>query len=1033
MNAVIFSPLISRCESRLPGPASCARLIAFSILICSAAFGQGQGLSITNYQLVSAQTIQRILNVTYRADLVNTGTALQAVTAMVTSLNPSAIQVTPGQNVLQFASVPANSQVTGSNTFTLQIQGSLPVDFSQLQWAFQTEAILMPSNAAVTPGETVSFSVALGTAAPAGGVSITLASTNSSIANVSPSTLFVPEGATTASARQTTTLTGYSAGSVTITASAPGYATVDSQVQVTSGAGGATTMSFWPGSLTIAESTTQNLTLNLSAPVASGLTVNLTSGNPAVATVPATVTFAPGASSASAPVTGVSAGPVTITAAAPNIASATASVTVTQSATGGTGIILPTNLTVTPGATVNFPVSLAAPAPAGGVSVTLASGNPSIASVYPWTFTIPEGTTTASRAAPVVTGNSAGSVTVTASASGFATVSSQVQVTGGAAPPATTMSFSPTSLTINGTATQNLALNLSAPASAALIVNLSSNAPTVATVPATVSFGIGASSVSVPVTGVSGGSVTITASASNIASANATVSVTQAAAGGIQLPVSVTVISGSTLSFPVTLGTAAPAGLTITLASSNPSVATVSPTIFTIPQGATSAPGVATTVSGTNVGSATITASAFGYPTASSQVQVTAAVAPPLTMSFSPASLTINGIATQGLTLNLSGVAPAALTVNLSSSDQTVATVPAMVSFAAGSTSTSVPVTSVAPGSVTITAGALNIAGATASVTVVQTTAGGVQLPATLTVGLDQSAALQIALPTPAPAGGVTVSLASNDTSTATVTPSVHIAARNTAPSTPPQISGLQPGSATITASAPGFTAGVTQVQITPGGGSSFFTPVSGLNINAGSAQNLTLNLSSAAATGLLVTLTSSNTSVATVPATVAFTAGSAAVQVPVTGVAAGVATITASTPTFGTAINNVTIASLSDVSVTWGGACWATLTINGFTGNFQAVDFTLTTPSPVVFNGSLFFTPSCAPVGGVDNLNDTGALTGSGSMIQGFIHYPNVIPSSAIYWIGGATTDGTTCPSGSLCSGCLTYNQATPNCSNLP
>jgi hypothetical protein len=1028
VNCDKFFSVIPRSDSSLPRPSSCARLIALSILICSAAFGQGQGLSITNYQLVSARTIQRVLNVTYSADLVNTGTALQAVTGTVTSLDPSGIQVAPGQNALQFAPVPANSQVTSGNTFTLQIQGSLPVDFSQLQWTFQTNAILMPSSVAVTPGETVSFSVALGTAAPAGGVSVTLASTNPSTANVSPTTLFVPQGATAAS-RVPTTLTGYSAGSVTITGSAPGYATASSQVQVTSGGGGVTTMSFWPGSLTIDETTTQNLTLNLSAPAPAALTVSMTSGNPAVATVRATVSFAPGASSVSVPVTGVSAGSVTITTSAPNIASATASVTVTQSVTGGTGIVLPTNVTVTPGATVNFPVSLSRPAPEGGVSVTLASGNPAIASVYPWTFTIPQGTTTASRAVPAVTGNSAGSVTITASASGFATVSSQVQVTGGVAPPTTTMSFSPASLTINGIATQNLALNLSAPASAALTVSLSSSGPTVATVPATVTFGIGSSTVSVPVTGVSPGSVTITASASGIASANASVSVTQAAAGGIQVPVSVTVVSGSTRNFPVTLGTAAPAGVTITLASSNPSVATASPATFTIPQGATSAPGLATTVSGINTGSATITASAFGYPTASSQVQVTAAVPPPLTMSFSPASLTMNGIATQDLTLKLSGVAPAALTVNLSSGDQTVATVPAMVSFAAGSTSTSVPVTSVAPGSVTITASALNVVGATAGVTVVQSTTGGIQLPATLTVGLDQSAALQIALPTPAPAGGVTVSLASSDTSTATVTPTVFIAARNTGPSTTPQVSGLQLGTATITASAPGFTAGVTQLQVTPAGGSSFFSPVSGLTINTGSAQNLTLNLSSAAASGLLVTLTSSNTNIATVPATVTLTAGSGAVQVPVTGVAAGVATITATTPTFGTATSNVTIASLSNVSVTWGGACWASLTINGFTGNFQAVDFTLTTPSPVVFNGSLFFTPNCAPLGGVDNLNDTGALTGSGSMIQGFIHYPNVIPTSAIYWIGGATTDGTTCPPGSLCSGCLTYNTATPNC----
>ena len=134
--ALLFSSL--QPDDSLPALTSCARLIALSILICSAAFGQGQGLSITNYQLVSAQTIQRTLNVTYRADLVNTGTALEAVTAIVTSLNPT-VHVAAGQDTLQFAPVPANSQVTSSNTFTLQIDFNVPVDFSQLQWIFQTE------------------------------------------------------------------------------------------------------------------------------------------------------------------------------------------------------------------------------------------------------------------------------------------------------------------------------------------------------------------------------------------------------------------------------------------------------------------------------------------------------------------------------------------------------------------------------------------------------------------------------------------------------------------------------------------------------------------------------------------------------------------------------------------------------------------------------------------------------------------------------------------------------------------------------
>jgi trimeric autotransporter adhesin len=1021
-----FLTLLKR-DDTLRDPASCSWLIAISMLICSAAFGQTQGLSITNYQLVSGQAGRRS-NVTYSADLVNTGAALQAVTATVTSLN-SSVQVVAGQGTLQFASVPANSQVASTNTLTLQIDGTVPVDFSQLQWTFQTAAILLPANVTLTSGETVSFPVALVIAAPAGGESITLTSCNPSAATVSPSTLFVSQSATTAS-RVVAIVTGYNGGSATITASAPGYATASSQVQVTSGGTPATTMSFWPGSLTVNEATAQTLTLNLSVGAPDVLAVSLSSSEPSVATVPATVSFATGATSVSVPVTGVSGGSVTITASAPNIASAAASVSVTSSALGG--IILPASVTVTPGGTEYFPVTLRTAAPAGGVTVTLASGNPSTATVSPSTLFVSQGETTAQRGMTTVTGYNAGSTAITASAPGYAAASAQVHVTGGVT--ATTMSFSPGSLTLNGTATQDLALNLSVPAPATLAVSLSSSNPDMATVPATVSLAAGATSVSVPVTGVSGGSVTITAGALNVASATATVTVTQPAAGGILLPVSLTVAPGNTVNFPVTLGTAAAVGgVNITLASSDPSVASVSPSALSVPEGATSGRRAAAAVTGLANGSATITASAFGYPTASSRVQVTGGVIA-TTMNFSPASLTINGIATQNLTLNLSVPAPSALAVNLSSSNANVATVPATVSFAAGATSMSVPVTGVSAGSAAITASALNVAAAAAGVTVTQTAAaGGILLQAVVTVGLNQSAEFPVTLTVPAPAGGVTVSLASSDSSTAAVPPSVFIAAGNSWPATQPPVSGLNLGSAIVTASAPGFTPGSAQVQVTTAGGGSFFSPVTGLTINAGSTQDLTLNLSSAPATPLAISLSSSDRTVATVPATVTSTAGSAGIIVPVTGVAAGSVTITATTPGFGIATSSVTIASLNSVSVTWYGACWAPLTLYGITGNFQGIDFSLSTPEPVVVNGTLFYTANCDPSQGTDNMNDTGALTGSTHMVQGFSHHPNLIPSSAIYWIGDASTDGLTCPLGSLCSGCVTYNQATPYCSMLP
>ena len=115
-----------------------ATLVALSVLVPSVAFGQ---FSITNYQLVSQQSITPTKsNFTYRADLLNTGGAQGTVTATVTSVDPFSVRVVPGQDTLQFAPVPANSQTTSSNTFTIQVDQTVPFDFSKLQWTFQTTA-----------------------------------------------------------------------------------------------------------------------------------------------------------------------------------------------------------------------------------------------------------------------------------------------------------------------------------------------------------------------------------------------------------------------------------------------------------------------------------------------------------------------------------------------------------------------------------------------------------------------------------------------------------------------------------------------------------------------------------------------------------------------------------------------------------------------------------------------------------------------------------------------------------------------------
>jgi hypothetical protein len=84
--------------------------------------------------------------------------------------------------------------------------------------------------------------------------------------------------------------------------------------------------------------------------------------------------------------------------------------------------------------------------------------------------------------------------------------------------------------------------------------------------------------------------------------------------------------------------------------------------------------------------------------------------------------------------------------------------------------------------------------------------AGPIGLPSGVTVGIGGSAPFPISLPVPAPAGGVTVSLVSSDTSKVTVSPAtVPIVAGQTTPASQPVVTGVAVGSASISASAPGY------------------------------------------------------------------------------------------------------------------------------------------------------------------------------------------------------------------------------------
>jgi len=166
--------------------------------------------------------------------------------------------------------------------------------------------------------------------------------------------------------------------------------------------------------------------------------------------------------------------------------------------------LLPANVSVLPGSSISYPVTLTAPA-ASTVFVSLTSSDSTKLTVTPANVLIQAGSTAPSTP-PRLTGVSFATVSITASAWNYAPATQPVQV-------ADSLNFFPTSLTLSQGATQNLTLTLAAALPSALKVILSSANAAVATLPATVTFPANGTSVTLPVTGVGVGSTIIHASA----------------------------------------------------------------------------------------------------------------------------------------------------------------------------------------------------------------------------------------------------------------------------------------------------------------------------------------------------------------------------------------------------------------------------------------------------------------------------------------------------------------------------------------
>jgi len=301
----------------------------------------------------------------------------------------------------------------------------------------------------VNGGSTSTGIVALSAPAPSGGALVSLSSSNPTVATV-PASVTVSAGATSATftvstvAVTTSTSVTISASYAGVTRTAPFTITPQPPPGPT-----LTSLTLNPTSVNGGTPSTGSVSLSSAAP-SGGAVVSLSSSNTAAATVPASVTVSAGATSAAFTVTTLAvtaSTSVTISASYAGV-TRTAPLTVTPlSPPGPTLTSLALNPTsVNGGIPSTGTVALSAPAPNGGVLVSLSSGNIAAATV-PASVTVSAGATSATFTTTTLAVTASTSVTISAS---YAGVTHTASLTVTPAPPPGTPAGTYT-LTITGT------------------------------------------------------------------------------------------------------------------------------------------------------------------------------------------------------------------------------------------------------------------------------------------------------------------------------------------------------------------------------------------------------------------------------------------------------------------------------------------------------------------------------------------------------------------------------------------------------
>ena len=337
-----------------------------------------------------------------------TGGAAVTVSSSAASLNaPATVTVTAGQTSATFT-------VTGAATIAA---AETAVLMARYNGATQTESIFMVPSASLTrlsctpptltSGQTFTCTVNLSSAAPTGGVTVTIASDNAAVPV--PATITVPASGSSQSFSGTAgSVTA--AGTATIIASARGAqqtAKIFLSPPVT-----LSSVTCSAKSLSSGDSASCTVGLSAGAP-SSGANVTLSSNNTAVTLSTPSVAVAAGSSTGTFKVTAgaLSADASATIAAVYGGVSKTATIALTVAITVNTLACSPTSIGA--GQSGTCTVTLSGAAPAGGASVALASNNASV--TVPSAVTVLAASSSASFSATLGTITTAAIARITAS------------------------------------------------------------------------------------------------------------------------------------------------------------------------------------------------------------------------------------------------------------------------------------------------------------------------------------------------------------------------------------------------------------------------------------------------------------------------------------------------------------------------------------------------------------------------------------------------------------------------------------------